>query len=67
MNLKQLINKYLKYIANHLRRERFDYTEWQKEYFAGIFLSEFNQEAACYDREHPFTKKQNPITNTKEN
>jgi hypothetical protein len=51
----------------HLRRERFDYTEWQKEYFAGISLSEFNQEAARYDREHPFTKKQNPITNTKEN
>jgi hypothetical protein len=50
-----------------LRRERFDYTKWQKEYFSGISLSEFNQEAARYDKEHPFIKKQNQTINTKEN
>ena len=28
----------------------FDYTEWQKKYFANVNLEEFNQNAAEYDK-----------------
>jgi pantoate kinase len=44
------------FIAN-LRRERFDYTKWQKEYFKDIQLEDFLEKAARYDKEHPFIKK----------
>jgi hypothetical protein len=52
---------------SYLLRERFDYTEWQKEYFKDIQLEDFIEEAVRYDKEHPFIKKQNQTTNTKEN
>jgi hypothetical protein len=42
------------FISN-LLKEPFDYTEWQREYFAGISMEAFNRQAAQYDKEHPFS------------
>ena len=37
-----------------LLRERFDYTEWRKKYFADTDLETFLNEAEEYDKAHPF-------------
>ena len=37
-----------------LLRERFDYTEWQRDYFANHTLDEFLYKAGEYDKENPF-------------
>lgn len=37
-----------------LLRERFDYTEWRKKYFADVDLDTFLNEAAEYSKTHPF-------------
>jgi hypothetical protein len=36
-----------------LLEEPFDYTEWQREHFAGIDLETFNRMAAEYDQNNP--------------
>ena len=41
------------FISN-LLKDQFDYTEWQRKYFAGISLEAFNRQAAQHDKEHPF-------------
>jgi len=35
-----------------LRKEPFDYTEWQKEYFKDVDLEDFNRKAAEYDKQN---------------
>lgn len=42
-----------RFISN-LLRERFDYTEWRKKYFADVDLETFLNEAAEYSKAHPF-------------
>ena len=42
-----------RFISN-LLRERFDYTEWRKKYFANVDLETFLNEAAEYEKTHPF-------------
>ena len=44
-------------------REKFDYTRWRRQYFGNKTVSEINEEAAEYSRNHPFTpqKAQIPI------
>ncbi len=42
-----------RFISN-LLRERFDYTEWRKKYFANVDLETFLNEAAEYEKAHPF-------------
>ncbi len=42
-----------RFISN-LLRERFDYTEWRKKYFAAVDLETFLNEAADFDKAHPF-------------
>lgn len=37
-----------------LLRERFDYTEWRKNYFADVDLQTFLNEAAEFDKANPF-------------
>lgn len=37
-----------------LLRERFDYTEWRKKYFADVDLETFLNEAADFDKKNPF-------------
>lgn len=37
-----------------LMRERFDYTKWQREYFADTDLETFNKEAAEATKDHPW-------------
>ena len=44
------------YIAA-IQRERFDYTEWRKNLFDGMSLSEVNEAAAEYGAKHPFKGK----------
>ena len=39
-----------------LLRERFDYTEWQREYFANWTLDDFLSKAKKYDQKNPFGK-----------
>lgn len=38
-------------------REKFDYTEWQRQRFASMGFDEFNEEAVAYSKENPFHKK----------
>ena len=40
-------------------REKFDYTKWRKQFFGDKTVSELNEEAANYSRNHPF-KPQKP-------
>ena len=44
-------------------REKFDYTKWRRQFFGDKTVSEINEEAAEYSRNHPFTpqKPQVPI------
>jgi len=37
-----------------LLRENFDYTEWQREYFANQPLDDFLSKAREYDQKNPF-------------
>jgi hypothetical protein len=41
------------FISN-LLRERFDYTEWQRDYFDTYTLDDFLKKAAAYDKNNPF-------------
>ncbi|GHT87312.1 hypothetical protein FACS1894137_14410 [Spirochaetia bacterium] len=41
------------FISN-LLKEPFDYTEWQRDYFANMGMDEFLDKAVQYDREHPW-------------
>jgi len=36
-----------------LLKEPFDYTEWSREHYAGVSLSEFNQRAVEFDKANP--------------
>ena len=38
-------------------REKFDYTKWRRQFFGDKTVSEINEEAAEYSRNHPFTPK----------
>ena len=40
-------------------REKFDYTKWRRHFFGDKTVSEINEEAADYSRNHPF-KPQKP-------
>ena len=40
-------------------REKFDYTRWRRQFFGNKTVSEINEEAADYSRNHPF-KPQKP-------
>ena len=35
-------------------RDRFDYTQWQREYFDSKKPEEISREAAEYERSHPY-------------
>ncbi len=37
-----------------INREKFDYTEWQRDFFDGMSADEFNSEAVNYELENPF-------------
>jgi hypothetical protein len=45
------------FISNILK-EPFDYTEWQRKYFANFSLEELNAMAVQYNKTHPFVKQQ---------
>jgi hypothetical protein len=38
---------------SHILREPFDYTTWQKEYYAAISVNDLNQKAVEYAKTHP--------------
>ncbi|MBQ6417546.1 MAG: hypothetical protein IJJ91_02625 [Synergistaceae bacterium] len=38
-----------------INREKFDYTEWQRDFFDGMSAEEFNSEAVNYELENPFS------------
>ena len=40
-------------------REKFDYTKWRRQFYGDKTVSEINEEAADYSRNHPF-KPQKP-------
>jgi len=42
----------------NLLKEQFDYTEWQKKYFADVKLEDFNKKVAEYDKLNPIKVKQ---------
>lgn len=37
-----------------VKREKFDYTEWQRSYFDSMNEEDFNSAAVDYDIKHPF-------------
>ena len=39
-----------------LMRERFDYTEWRRTYFADAAVDELLDKAAAYDRDNPIKR-----------
>ncbi|MFP3042929.1 hypothetical protein LQZ19_14010 [Treponema primitia] len=43
------------FISN-LLREPFDYTEWQREYFAKFTMDDFLEKAAQYEKTDPWEK-----------
>lgn len=43
-------------------REKFDYTKWRKGYFGDASVEEINEEAAAYDKAHPFKPKKQQVT-----
>lgn len=45
-----------RFISN-LLCERFNYTEWRQKYFANVDLETFLDEAAEFEKSHPFTGK----------
>lgn len=40
-----------------INREKFDYTEWQRQRFDNMSSDEFNEAAVVYSKENPFRKK----------
>lgn len=40
-----------------VNREKFDYTEWQKQRFDNMSSDEFNDAAIAYSKENPFHRK----------
>ena len=40
-----------------INREKFDYTEWQRQRFDNISSEEFNEAAVSYSKDNPFRKK----------
>lgn len=40
-----------------IKRDSFDYTIWRKEYFKNRNLDEIREEAAAYEKTHPFKGK----------
>ena len=37
-----------------INHEKFDYTEWQRDFFDGMTAEEFNSDAVNYELENPF-------------
>ena len=40
-----------------VNREKFDYTEWQRQRFDNMSSDEFNDAAVAYSKENPFQQK----------
>ena len=40
-----------------IRRERFDYTKWRRNYFGDVDADDFNRAATDYAKAHPFRPK----------
>ena len=40
-----------------INREKFDYTEWQRNFFNNISAEEFNAAAVEYERKNPFRRE----------
>ena len=38
-------------------REPFDYTKWQRDYYAGVSVNELNKKAVEYSKNNPIVKK----------
>ena len=58
MGLECLVEKLGIINAEHfiatIKRERFDYTAWQREYFDAKTPEEISREASQYEQSHPF-------------
>lgn len=48
-------------------RERFDYTRWRRQFFDDKTVSEINEEAASYSRNHPFKPQKPQVPIIREN
>ena len=40
-----------------INREKFDYTEWQRQRFDNMSSDEFNEAAVAYSKENPFHRQ----------
>lgn len=41
-----------------INKEKFDYTDWQREWFSNMSSDEFNEAAVAYSKNNPFCKKE---------
>ena len=44
-------------LISTLSREKFDYTEWQREHFDAMSDEEFLAKMTAFEQEHPYTGK----------
>ena len=47
----------MEYFISLIKRDDFDYTIWQREYFDKMELGEFAAKASAYADSHPYTGK----------
>lgn len=45
------------YFISLIKRDDFDYTVWQREYFDKMEAGEFAAKASAYANNHPYTEK----------
>ena len=50
-----------------MNKEPFDYTKWRRQFFGDKTVSEINDEAADYSRNHPFTPQKPQVPIQREN
>jgi hypothetical protein len=51
----------VEYFISLIKREDFDYTVWQREYFDKLESGEFAEKASAYANSHPYTGKAQAI------
>lgn len=49
--------EYMEYFISLMKRDDFDYTVWQREYFDKMEPGEFAERASAYADEHPYAGK----------
>ena len=52
---EKLVVVNMEYFIKVIKRETFDYTKWQREYFDAKTPEAISNEASLFEKSHPFT------------